>query len=373
MNKVIKKATYSAPHYGALIPPGHSSEHGLVSKPFILYLAILVVVAVAVTMWFTREPAQNQARNCTQNHAMEKHLPLSPNTESDPPLGKVQCRPRVDTDRFQNQRAEDIREPLQETTNIDEAQLAENMERKERVLARTNYGRVNELLRELKNQGLEGDALYAAAADQLVEAYGPDILKLLDGYRSLEQELAENDLTAMSPAERFDYLHKARLHAFGRDMADSLFFETEAYTRNNLEEEAILDDTSLTREEQQGKIANLRNTLQSELASRGTQVSFADERRQELDNKLRDRYGSGLDAMSPEERKAAMWEMYREEMPPAIVEQAERVVAAQERRRAAFEAFEQEREAILNDPGLNYEQRQELLLDLSDRFNNPGS
>ena len=75
---------------------------------------------------------------------------------------------------------------------------------------------------------------------------------------------------------------------------------------------------------------------------------------------------------SAEERQAATRDLYREELPPETLEKVERVLASQARKRAAFQAYQEESQAILNDPELSFEQRQELLLELSDRYNSGG-
>lgn len=189
---------------------------------------------------------------------------------------------------------------------------------------------------------------------------------MLEGYRRLEEDLANADLDSMGPEDRFEYTVRARREAFGEETAENLFFEQEAYTQYKLEEEAITQATDLTEAEKRSEIMGRRNALQVELASRGSYVSFADERRNELDQRLRERYGdSAVDAMSEEERAAAVWALYREELPPEMLAKAEKVLAAQAGKRAAFEAKRQEAEAILNDEDLSFEQKQELLQDLS--------
>ena len=173
----------------------------------------------------------------------------------------------------------------------------------------------------------------------------------------------------MSPEERFEYVHMVRRDVFGEEMADTLFFEKEAFARYRLEETTIREDASLSEEEQRARIAAQRNALQVELASRGAYVSFADERRDELEGKLREKYGEGLESMSAEERRVATWELYQEELPPETLEKVERVLASQALKRAAFEAYQEESQAIVNDPELSFEQRQEQLEELADRYN----
>jgi lipase chaperone LimK len=231
---------------------------------------------------------------------------------------------------------------------------------------------VDGLVKELRREGFEGDALFAAVEERLIETYGPEAAEMVESYRLFEQEIARVDLEAMSPEEHFEYLRRVRRDVFGEEMADALFFEKEAFSRYKLEESAIREDESLTEEEQRAGIMARRNALQVELASRGAYVSFADERRDELEGKLREKYGDGLESMSAEERQAATRELYREELPPETLEKVERVLASQARKRAAFQAYQEESQAILNDPELSFEQRQEQLLELSERYNSGG-
>lgn len=73
--------------------------------------------------------------------------------------------------------------------------------------------------------------------------------------------------------------------------------------------------------------------------------------------------------MSAEDRRKAVWEIYRDDLPQDVLEKADRVLARQAREKARLETFDRERQAILQDPNLSFEERQELLLEISERYN----
>jgi hypothetical protein len=234
-----------------------------------------------------------------------------------------------------------------------------------RSIAKKEFHRMRGVLQELRNLGLAGEALYEATESRLDEQNAEGALIMLEGYRRLEEDLAAADLNRMEPEERFAYLVQARREAFGEQRAEDLFLENEAYRHYKFEEQAILQDPYLTEEEKQSEIIRSRNALQVELASQGSYVSFANERRQELDRRLRERHGDAVETMSEEEREAAVWDLYRAELPPEMLAKAKQVLAAQAQQRVAFEALQETRETIMNDEDLSFEQKQELMEELS--------
>jgi hypothetical protein len=82
----------------------------------------------------------------------------------------------------------------------------------------------------------------------------------------------------------------------------------------------LRDDSGLSEEARQEKVIALRRELRVALASRGSSISFPDERRQRREEILRARYGDRVATMSPGEREKAMWDIYREELPPDVYE-----------------------------------------------------
>jgi hypothetical protein len=221
---------------------------------------------------------------------------------------------------------------------------------RERGIVHRDFRRVKQMIEASRGQGLEGERLYAAVEERLTEEYGPRPLMMLDGYRSLEQELAGVDLDALSPEARFDTVYKARRAAFGKELADTLFFQREKYARLRLQEEAILEDVGLGPEARQAEIAARRKALKAELASRGGYVSFGDERQDRLERELRERYGeAAVTAMSPEERRDAMREMVREVLSPEVLEVAERLLARRAHREASMEMGQSEGKAARID------------------------
>ena len=113
-----------------------------------------------------------------------------------------------------------------------------------------------------------------------------------------------------------------RLDAFGPDLAETFFHEEEAHERYRLRARAILGDGSLTGEEREAALAQERVAFKLDLASRGAMVSLAEERRESLDRRLRERYGKSVDTMSAPERRAAVMEMLRDDMPPDLYARA---------------------------------------------------
>ncbi len=286
--------------------------------------------------------------------------------------GGLQYTFSFSTDREQDPASRKVWEVLQEILEVERIAPYDDPEQRARSAARQDFHRARQRIRDLRSQGFGGEELYAVAEQGFVDEEAQGALEMLDGYRRLEQDLDSTDLDGMTPEERFAYVVEARRDAFGEETAEDLFFEKEAYTRYKLEEKAIVADTDLTELEKRAEIIGRRNTLQVELASRGSYVSFADERRNELDRKLRERFGANVEAMSEEERRAAVLELYREELPPEALERIEQVLAAQAARQAALEAYLREREAVLNDRDLSSEDRRELLEALSTEYDTGG-
>ncbi len=264
---------------------------------------------------------------------------------------------------------DDLWQAFQDIIRVERVDYSGDPKKKKRSIAKKNYKRVKQLLKSLRSQGLEGDALYHEAENQLAEAYGLHILKMLEGYRLLEEELAKADLNALAPEERFDYTQNVRQYAFGEERADHLFFEQETFARYQLDENAIMEDTSLSSEAAQEMLFERRKTLHVDLAARGAYISFADKRKEELENKLQARYGDSLEAMTAEERKVAIWDMYSDELPSEIMDKVGRILTVQAEKKAALEAYQRERETVLNDLELTFAQKQEQLAELKERFN----
>jgi hypothetical protein len=219
----------------------------------------------------------------------------------------------------------DLWQQIQQAMQVERIHHSGDERRRERSIARRDFSKVKRLLREFRGQGLRGEALYAAAEEQLVAAHGPGVLKMLNGYRRLEEEADEQDLDRMSPEERFEYLHQARREAFGEEMAHMLYFKDEARERYYLEERSLREDPDLSEEMKGERIQELRKQLKVDLASQGTTIQFADERLQALEERLRERYGERVETMTPEERDQAIWDMYSEELPPDIMERIEKI------------------------------------------------
>ncbi len=331
---------------------------GSMSKKGALIVGMLVTALGIGLMWIPDERSESSPE--------ERPASLRP-TESTVPAAAGRSDNDTDpVDASAEGAAGDLWKAFAEALRVERVAPEEDTRLKERSVAKKAFYQMRGVVRELSDQGLAGEALYEEADRRLYGAGAEDARRMLEGYRRLEEDLANADLDSMGPEDRFEYTVRARREAFGEETAENLFFEQEAYTQYKLEEEAITQATDLTEAEKRSEIMGRRNALQVELASRGSYVSFADERRNELDQRLRERYGdSAVDAMSEEERAAAVWALYREELPPEMLAKAEKVLAAQAGKRAAFEAKRQEAEAILNDEDLSFEQKQELLQDLS--------
>ena len=335
-------------------------KQGYRIRPMLLILAVLGLAIAGGGVWVLRgdvevspqqEPATVGVDETTNPVTGDKHYTLS-----------------IPMDREQPQASQDLWKAFQEILRVERTAPFEDPKAEARAVAKRDYNQVRQQVKELEGQGLEGEGLYAAIEERLTEEGAEGALKMLEGYRRLEEDLARVDLDKMGPEERFAYVVEARRNAFGQETADKIFFEKEAYTQYKLEERAIVEATGLTEPEKEAEITGRRNALQVELASRGSYVSFADERRDELDRRLRERYGESVASMSGEERRAAVLALYTDELPPETIGRVEQILAAQTARREAFKAYQGESEAILNDPDLSFEEKQERLAELSAQY-----
>jgi len=325
--------------------------------PLVLFLGLLAIAVVVGAMWARHGGVDESTKDDGQR--------VSVHATKNPVTGGRSYTLSIPTDRQEVEGSGGPWKGLQQALRVERVSPSEEPERMARAAAKSDFSLLRHSVKELEARGLEGVELYAALEARLMEESAEGALKLLEGYRRLEKELANAGLDGMSPEEKFEFVVKARRDAFGEETAEHLFFEKEAYTRYKLAEKAIALDTGLTAAEKEAEIIGRRNSLQVELASRGSYVSFADERRRDLDQRLRERYGEGVGAMSEEERRAAVLEMAREVLPPETLEKAEGIHAAQAERKAVFEAYRSESEAILNDPDLSFDEKQERLADLA--------
>jgi hypothetical protein len=333
------------------------SRKGSVSRPMLLFIGMLFIAVVAGRMWARHGRVDESLKDERQR--------VSVHETKNPVTGDRRYTLSVPTDPQEAQGSGDLWKGLQEAFQVERVTPAEDPKQRARAAAKSDFNLLNQSVKYLEAQGLEGDELYAALEARLIEESAEGALRLLEGYRRLEEDLAGAGLDGMRPEERFEVVVKARRDAFGEETAEHLFFEKEAYTQYKLEEKAIVRDTGLTEAEKEAEIIGRRNALQVELASRGSYVSFADERRSDLDQRLRERYGERVGTMSEEERGAAVLEMAREELPSETMEKAERILAAQAERREAFDVYRSESEAILTDPDLSFDEKQERLAELS--------
>ncbi len=337
-----------------------TNTNGSTNRPILMVFGMLVITLVAGWLWVRHgevdeapqdRPERASAYETTNPVTGDRHYALS-----------------IPTEGQQEQASQNVWEALQEILQVERIAPFEDPEKRARAAAKSDFNLLRQRIKEFEAQGLGGEELYAALEQRLVDEGAEGARKMLDGYRRLEETLAAADLDGMSPEGRFEFLVKARRDAFGEETAEQLFFEKEAYTHYKLEEKAIAKDTGLTDAEKQAEIIGRRNTLQVELASRGSYVSFADERRIELNQRLRERYGESVGTMSEEERRAAVLDLYRNELPPETLERVEQVLTAQAARKSRFEAYRSESEAILNDQGLSFDEKQERLAELSAQY-----
>ena len=340
------------------------NTRGWMNKPMLLFFGTLVTTLAIGAMWAPDK------RN--EDSSEDRRAPVRLSESTDPVTAGQNYSVTIPVDASEKGDTGDLWKAFAEVLRVERVAPEEDTRLKERSAAKKEFHHMSGILNELEEQGLTGEALYGAAERRLYEANAEGALRMLEAHRRLEEDLANADLDSMDPEERFEVLVRARREAFGEETAEQLFFEKEAYTQYKLEEKAIVQDTDLTEAEKHSEILGRRNALQVELASRGSYVSFSDERREELDRRLRERNGEAVEAMSEEERAAAVWEMYREELPPEMLAKAEKVLAAQAQRRATFEAHQEMREDILRDEDLSSEQKQELLEELSDEYNAGG-
>jgi hypothetical protein len=337
-----------------------TNTNGSMNKTMILILGMLAVALVAGRMWARHGHVSDSSENSTE--------PAGVHETTNPVTGDQRYTLSIPTEGQQGQASQNVWEALQEILKVERIAPFEDPEKRARAAAKSDFNLLRQQVKEFEAQGLGGEELYAALEQRLVDEGVEGARKMLDGYRRLEETLTAADLDGMSPEDRFEVVVKARRDAFGEEPAEHLFFEKEAYTQYKLEEKAIEKDTGLTDAEKQAEIIGRRNTLQVELASRGSYVSFADERRIELDQRLRERYGESVGTMSEEERSAAIIDLYRNELPPETLERVEQVLTAQAARKSRFEAYRSESEAILNDQDLSFDEKQERLAELSAQY-----
>jgi hypothetical protein len=339
------------------------NKSGSMRRNALLVLGMLAIALVAGRMWARRGHSGDSSKVGPETASVHE----SRNSVT----GDRQYTLSIPADGQQAGDSQKIWEVLEEALRVERLAPFENPDRNARTVAKRSFNLLRQRVKELEAEGLEGEDLYAALEQRLSDEEAEGSLEMLDGYRRLEETLAAADLDGMSPEDRFEYVVEARRDAFGEETAEDLFYEKEAYTQYKLEEQAIAKDTGLTEAEKRAEIIGRRNTLQVELASRGSYVSFADERRSELDRKLLERYGRSLETMSEEELRAAILALYRDELPPETLERVEQVLAVQAQRRAEFDAYRNEMETILNDEDLSYEQKQERLDELTAEYDSP--
>ncbi len=336
------------------------SKSASMSGKVLLVIGVLAIALLAGRMWARLGDVADSPGQGPEPTSLHETKNLV--------TGDKQYTLSIPLDRQQANDSQNVWEALQKILKVERLAPFEDPEKSARAAAKRSFNLLRQRVKELEALGLEGEDLYAALEQRLEDENAEESLRLLSGYRRLEEDLAGAGLDGMHPEDRFEYVVKARRDAFGEETAEDLFFEKEAYTRYKMEEQAIAQDTDLTESEKRAEIVGRRNTLQVELASRGSYVSFADERQSELTRKLLERYGESLQAMSEEERRAAILELYREELPPDTLDKVEQVLSAQAERRAQFDAHRSEMEAILADEDLSFEEQQERLEELSAEY-----
>jgi len=332
------------------------------SRSFILFLALLITISIASLVWYRTTAIEHRP-------VSESALATAARPKEHPHVREREQAAVHKTAPFSERQDMGLWKAIEDAIRVERVDPTGDPTAKERAIAWEDYHQLIQRILEFQQQGLQGNALYESVEARLQETRDIRALRFFESYRRLQQELDGADLEAMSTAERFLFVRRARQEAFGEEMADLLFFEEEAYGRYKLNEKAVLEDTSRNYEEQQETIRALRNSLQVELASRGTYVSFAEDRQAEMESKLRERFGDRVAEMSAEDRQEALWKMYREELPQELLEKAEQIAARRARREAEWETYGYEREAILNDPNLSFEERQERLVKISEQYN----
>jgi hypothetical protein len=337
-----------------------TNTNGSMNRTVILILGMLAIALVAGRMWARHGHVSDSSEDSTE--------PARVHEDTNPVTGDQRYTLSIPTEGQQGQASQNVWEALQEILKVERVAPFEDPQKRARAAAKSDFNLLRQRVKEFETQGLGGEELYAALEERLIAENAQGALKMLDGYRRLEETLAATDLDGMSPEERFEVVVEARRDAFGQETAEQIFFEKEAYTRYKLEEKAIVKDAGLTEAEKQAAIIGRRNTLEVELASRGSYVSFADERRSALDQRLRERYGPSVGTMSEEERRVAILDLYRDELPPETLERVQQVLASQTARRFQFETYESESEAILNDRDLSFDEKQERLAELAAQY-----
>jgi hypothetical protein len=304
-----------------------SSQRGTLSTTVLVTITFLFIVLVTVLLRYhiNTEPVLTEGSG-----------PFVVDPGKDPIPMKGAHTASIDTEPSGDREDGDLWKAIQKAFHAKRVHYSGDQKRMERGIAQKDFHRMKRLLKEYRDLGLTGDDLYAAVEDRLFDRYGPGVLKMLTGYRLLEQTMAGVDLHALSHEERFEYTYQARRAAFGEELADMLFSSREGFKELKLQEMVILEDTSLSPEEQQEEISTRRKAFKVELASLGGYVNFGDERRKNLEGKLQKRYGeAAVAAMSPEERQEAIRAMYREELPPEIIEAAEQILIKRAKRKTA--------------------------------------
>jgi len=317
-----------------------NSRRGTANRSFVLWIGLsLLVLATGAYVFLSNSKEPPSVRKASAGNMCPTSLPKPIEQSPTNAIAK-------DRQSSEAEGTSDLWQKIQHTMQVERVHHSGDDRIEERSIARKDSSKVKRLLKELRGQGLRGEALYAAAEEQLVAAYGPGVLRMLDGYRRLEEEVAKEDLDAMTPEERFDYLHQARQVAFGEETAHMLFFKDEARDRYYFDERALREDPDLSEEMKEEGIRELRKKLRVDLASQGTSIQFADERLQALEEKLRERYGESVESMTPEERDQAVWDLYSEEMPPEIMQRIKEIKSSWAERAYGKQVLHSEEQGI---------------------------
>jgi len=295
-------------------------------------IIILGLVIAAACLFLIARPGPDDYLAETEPPSSPGSLPsLSPGMPY-----RAAVAPRPDTRKgSEAAQYQQLLDAIQESLQVERLPPSGDPDEAIRSQTRKSHHQVKSLINKARRRGLKGEDLYRVVQDQIAVDYGPEALKILDSYRLLEEELAGQDLRDMTPSEIYDFEYAARRRAFGHEVAEMLFYEDEAYARYHMARQEILDDPAFTEGERQDRILDQRRTLKVELASKGTYVTFGDEARKEVNQRLREKYGDRVDTMTSEENIAAILDVYQDEIPQDIIESAERILQRARARREA--------------------------------------
>ena len=214
--------------------PDKGGSNGTLSRPILLVLQ----GCSSLPSWqagcgFTAETFTNLRRTDVK--------PTSVRETKNPVTGDSHYTFSIPTDPGEPQASGDLWKALRDALKVERIAPNEDPQQRARDAARRDFNQLNQVRsRNSGNRASRPRRSMQRWSNRLTEANDEGALKMLDGYRRLEEDPGSRRPGRDGPEERFEIVVKARRDAFGEETAEHLFFEKEAYTQYKLEEKAIV-------------------------------------------------------------------------------------------------------------------------------------